>query len=401
MAAAVFPLVPNELPVGIRTEHMLDGVLARNTFPTSSNDPERLGENRVLHIGSTAHQRALKEALMDAILTFFSSPSMRRRFRGPSFQGPNACPGMTSKMSTFTDWLLSTAQSTDSALKPLADFAGAKKPEWKRAEDDKDALAKLIDDSLPDDAAKAASLKSELETAWEAWDRARGSARGGDETKASLLHRLGEFFTRNAAAISSLILAGIFLVILTRYFGDPNLLAQLRDVATARGTITFLFSLGTIVLALLLLFSALYSNDDREDRKERFTQGKEVLTILIGILGTIVGFYFGSEKAETSQQKQFSVAQVELTESTPKPGGTTDIVTYVEGGEPPYRFTVDFPDDTNITDITGQKDKDGLIFQNVAIPDGIGNGKEVSFDMIIRDATGKEEKAAGKFVTSN
>jgi hypothetical protein len=35
--------------------------------------------------------------------------------------------------------------------------------------------------------------------------------------------------------------------------------------------------------------------------RERFTLGKEVLTILIGVLGTIVGFYFGSAPIDNNK----------------------------------------------------------------------------------------------------
>jgi hypothetical protein len=70
--------------------------------------------------------------------------------------------------------------------------------------------------------------------------------------------------------------------------GDGNI----TDIAFARGLITLLFSVGTIAIAVVLTFAALFQTD--ADAKDRFARGKEVLTILIGILGTIVGFYFGS-----------------------------------------------------------------------------------------------------------
>jgi hypothetical protein len=53
---------------------------------------------------------------------------------------------------------------------------------------------------------------------------------------------------------------------------------------------------GTIGLALLATLTAMIIRDF----KERFALAKDVLTLLIGILGTIVGFYFGSAKQNPS-----------------------------------------------------------------------------------------------------
>jgi hypothetical protein len=61
---------------------------------------------------------------------------------------------------------------------------------------------------------------------------------------------------------------------------------------SARGLITIVFLMGTVGLAIILTLSALFS--DRADFKERFDKGKEILSIMIGIFGTIMGFYFGS-----------------------------------------------------------------------------------------------------------
>ena len=59
--------------------------------------------------------------------------------------------------------------------------------------------------------------------------------------------------------------------------------------------ITFFFSLGTVGVAVILV-AAVFTSEGK-DLKDRFDMGKQVLTALIGILGTIVGFYFGAELA--------------------------------------------------------------------------------------------------------
>lgn len=60
----------------------------------------------------------------------------------------------------------------------------------------------------------------------------------------------------------------------------------------ARGLITILFAFSTVFMATILIRSVITSN--HLDTEKRFQMGKEVLTIFIGILGTIIGFYFGS-----------------------------------------------------------------------------------------------------------
>ncbi len=77
---------------------------------------------------------------------------------------------------------------------------------------------------------------------------------------------------------------------------DPKLLGLLQYIPTSRGLITFLVTLVTVTIALILALSTIVSNSP--DRSERFKDGKDLLFALIGVLGTIIGFYFGLEPNE-------------------------------------------------------------------------------------------------------
>ncbi|MEM8849048.1 MAG: hypothetical protein AAGE03_03335 [Pseudomonadota bacterium] len=71
---------------------------------------------------------------------------------------------------------------------------------------------------------------------------------------------------------------------------EQLLLTRLADVEMARGLITFVFTIGVIALALIIVTANVTSNDGDSVRFER---SKEILTSMVAILGTILGFYFG------------------------------------------------------------------------------------------------------------
>lgn len=103
--------------------------------------------------------------------------------------------------------------------------------------------------------------------------------------------------------VSLTVLASFVLIyVLARGPGTENgqgAANGVADVAYARGLITLFFAVGTISIALLLTISVITAQDDKA--VEKFNRGKEVLGVLIGIFGTIVGFYFGSASMHDSK----------------------------------------------------------------------------------------------------
>lgn len=75
---------------------------------------------------------------------------------------------------------------------------------------------------------------------------------------------------------------------------QQGFLESLGNTEKARGLITFLIAITTVGIAIILAISCLVLAAGDEGDK-RFDRGKQVLSVMIGVLGTIVGFYFGAE----------------------------------------------------------------------------------------------------------
>lgn len=133
---------------------------------------------------------------------------------------------------------------------------------------------------------------------------------------------------------------------------------------TPRGMITMLISVVVVGIALILVLSTIVS--EKMDDK-RFSQGKEVLTALLGVLGTIVGFYFGISQDPVSTFI-FDPAVV-----TTDADGPVAVSTSVRGGKAPYFYDATF---TPLT-IPGDKQKtDGPIALKI-------NTKHVKEDAVV------------------
>jgi hypothetical protein len=136
---------------------------------------------------------------------------------------------------------------------------------------------------------------------------------------------------------------------------DGAFLNSLQKVDVGRGLITFLVAIATVVVALILVLYPLITSESQF--KERYGLGKEVLTALIGILGTIVGFYFGS--AERAVGK-LELAEVKVVD--------TQVLTNASGGAAPYRYTIRYDDKA----IENKVSDDGWIIESLDEPPKTG-----------------------------
>lgn len=182
------------------------------------------------------------------------------------------------------------------------------------------------------------------------------------------------------------------------YSAGGVFLKSLQAPETARGLITFLVAFTTVAIALILVLYALLSSGGSQDLKDRFGFGKEILTSLIGVLGTILGFYFGSStqptaeealKPELSRAQALQVASAFISNEQPKKGERMMLSSFVSGGTPPYIYSISFIPSNILNPVVNRTSPDGVIKEEINIPDTIQKDTEVTFQIAIKDSTGK------------
>jgi PKD repeat protein len=122
--------------------------------------------------------------------------------------------------------------------------------------------------------------------------------------------------------LSVVVLGGIVVALVS----DSPILRRFSDLAFARGLITFLISVATIGLAFVLVYQS-FSADQAADNG--FRRAREVFVGLMGVLGTIVGFYFGSAERPNAP---LEIAPVQVVDK--------QLLTHVSGGTRPYQYVI-------------------------------------------------------------
>jgi hypothetical protein len=184
-----------------------------------------------------------------------------------------------------------------------------------------------------------------------------------------------------------LILAGIFLALYVGlYQADGRFLNSLRETDVSRGLITFVVAVTTVSIALVLAVYVMASNEKADVLKERFSYAKDVLATLVGILGTILGFYFGTTVSAQSEGIQIAEPQVR----------GTQLLVHVAGGVPPYRYTVILPG-LEQSKTVSKVSKDGWIFEQ--LPSNLNKNDSISVE--VSDSKDKKSSRSIKFSPEN
>ena len=154
----------------------------------------------------------------------------------------------------------------------------------------------------------------------------------------------------------TVLVAGTVLILLGAIIAGlftSNFLVSLSDERGARGLITFLIAVVTVGIALVVVLANIITDGDDADKQ--FDRGKQVLSIMIGMLGTIVGFYFGSAAVAPQTTQQGAGHQITFINPLPdgKVGTDYPATTIIQatGGTPPLKWSLNpaLPADLGLT----------------------------------------------------
>jgi hypothetical protein len=166
--------------------------------------------------------------------------------------------------------------------------------------------------------------------------------------------------------------AGVAVVVLmTLGLFFTNFYSSLGHTEQVRGLVTFLFVLVTV--SIILVFAlGIFWLDNPDDMLKRFAAAKDLLTIVVGIVGTIMGFYFGSATGESSS---FSIANAALVPQVAEAGQAVSLSGHINGGSKPYKYTVIFADPANTLTAAqlgamklNEGSADGTISKDIKLP---------------------------------
>lgn len=183
-----------------------------------------------------------------------------------------------------------------------------------------------------------------------------------------------------------LILVSVLMLIGASVLGQDSgqVLAKMADHEFARGLITYLFAVTTIGTSVVLVLAALTGKASQDT----YQRGKEILALMLGVFGTIVGFYFGSEAhSEAPAQSQLVLAQPLLSETAVASGASVRLTAHADGGAPPYSYAISL-DPSGDLDYQTPVEESGWIVTDVAMP-AVEAVTEVRLRLGIRDSAGQ------------
>lgn len=180
-----------------------------------------------------------------------------------------------------------------------------------------------------------------------------------------------------------IMLGGVSGALLREIFGYSGMLVNMRNPEYARGLITYLYAVVTIGTAVVLVVSALLGSE-----KVRQDDGRQILALLLGVFGTIVGFYFGNAVATAPSQATEAGLRLTpplLSETSVVSGQTVHAIGAVSGGVPPYEFDVSVGRDSLV--YSQSVGADGWMTADVEVP-AVTEPGPVIVSLGVKDAAG-------------
>lgn len=167
----------------------------------------------------------------------------------------------------------------------------------------------------------------------------------------------------------------------------PERVQLLARPEMARGMITSVFALSVVAIATVIVTANFLSV--AADLKERVGQGREVMLALVGILGTIIGYYFAAGQVTSP----LSVSSPQVIPSPPTPDAPATVVFAIAGGAAPFTWVLDAAvageaaGTQQPLDKTAQIANPGVVLVQGDWP-GDADGTEVTLTVTVIDGTG-------------
>lgn len=217
-----------------------------------------------------------------------------------------------------------------------------------------------------------------------------GKLTGTGDGLAGLVQR----FPRSTLSLILLLGVLVLVFIFKPISVEVDLLEKLSRVEYARGVITFIFAIGTIGIAVILTIAGLQTG---QDAAERFNRSKEVFTVLVGIFGTILGFYFGNEtarQANVPEPPPLELSSPSFQVGTDDAGAPlVEVQASVAGGAAPYDYRITF--EPSVMGPVEGSAEDGSIEAQVPVPPDASE-QELSVTLTVTDKSGADVSENGE-----
>ena len=166
-------------------------------------------------------------------------------------------------------------------------------------------------------------------------------------------------------------------------------LQDMSRLESARGLLTLLVVGTTVFVGMLIVLGMWLGNGDAES-ETKFLRSKEVFAILMTASGTILGFYYGSEKSAAPLAPQLQITPAVALRAPDQPRLAT-MTASISGGKPPYYFSVQSTNDS--VKLPNSPATGGAIlhtFTNVSV------NQAVPFTIVVTDAATNKVSANGE-----
>jgi branched-subunit amino acid transport protein len=285
-------------------------------------------------------------------------------------------------MSNYSEWLASQDETSNPDIARLKAFAGSIPDDWPKRTSNPSAYIRAIDEKGADQ--KESLLSSLVETMSE-WKKTRvGSLK---EALVRAVNDALDNFGLVILSVAALIISGI----IARGVFNTEFLTSISAPEQARGLITFLFSFSTVAIFLLIVVCIFFFKTD--DLTKRIDHAKDILSLIIGIFGTILGFYFGSmSNNQRDVDKALYIANVHADPNIATPGNTVTVTASALGGSKPYTYDFIAVDSTGNAGVSiERKDQPvdkatGALSEPVVIPAKASTPSSITYTFTLRDA---------------